>query len=51
MMHGMNMLKKLQNLTLFVPGDIAGYIVGKGGCNIERWKKELGVKKITVVGK
>lgn len=37
-------------LTLFVPGDIAGYIVGKGGCNKKRWEKELGVKKISVVG-
>ena len=37
-------------LTLFVPGNMAGYIVGKGGCNKKRWEKELGVKKISVVG-
>ncbi len=37
-------------LTLFVPENIAGYIVGKGGCNKKRWEKELGVKKISVVG-
>lgn len=37
-------------LKLLVPKNIAGYIIGKGGCNIEQWKKELGVKKITVVG-
>ena len=37
-------------LTLFVPVDIAGYIIGRGGYNIESWKKELGVKKISVVG-
>ena len=37
-------------LTLLVPKDMAGYIVGKGGCNKKRWEKELGVKKISVVG-
>lgn len=37
-------------LTLFVPRNMAGYIVGKGGCNKKRWEKELGVKKISVVG-
>lgn len=37
-------------LTLFVPENIAGYIIGKNGCNKKRWEKELGVKKISVVG-
>lgn len=37
-------------LTLFVPKNMVGYVIGKGGCNKKRWEKELGVKKITVVG-
>lgn len=46
-----NMNKVAPNgyLTLMVPKHIAGAIIGVGGCNINFWAEEIGVKKIQVI--
>ena len=46
-----NMNKVVPNgcITLQVPTHIAGFVIGKGGSNINAWAREIGVKKIQVI--
>ena len=47
----LNKIYPNSSLTLEVPKDIAGAVIGRGGANIKNWAAELGVKRIQVIPK
>lgn len=44
----MSHMNKDSVVTLYVPDEIAGMIIGKGAKNMKDWREKLGVKKINV---
>ena len=44
----MSHMNKDSVVTLYVPDEIAGMIIGKGAKNMKEWREKLGVKKINV---
>lgn len=45
----MNKIVPNSCITLKVPSNLAGFVIGKGGSRIQEWAREIGVKKIQVI--